>query len=81
MQMKDSPLLVSLLMLVGAMLLCGGDPDDTAQVIQGGALLVTSALVWLGWYIGRRMMLGVAGLSEIVRLMEASRKEKPTDGG
>lgn len=75
---KDYPLLLALLALAGAMVLCGGDPD-TSQAIKGGALLLTSAVIWAGWYMGRRLMLGVAGLTEIVRLMEASRKDHPTE--
>ncbi len=77
MNTKDLPLLVALLGVVGAMFLCSGDGlDNTARAIQGGALLIASILIWLGWYIGHRLMLGVAGLSEIVRLMEEERKAK-----
>lgn len=78
MQVRDLPLLVAFLGIIGSMFLCGGDPDNTAQAIRGSALFIASILIWLGWYIGHRLMLGVAGLSEIVRLMEASRKDKPT---
>lgn len=80
MNTKDLPLLVALLGVVGATLLCSGDGiDNTARAIQGGALLIASTLIWLGWFIGHRLMLGVAGLSEIVRLMEEARKEKSAE--